>query len=315
MGQKPRKPATAARPLLRRIHDFDNGVSLYIHTLTRPIAPRPVLRLLELLADFRFFFPVSLSLFLAAPSSSPLRSHLLLPLLLCSLLDLLFVALLKFLVRRSRPSYADHAEYSAVVSVDNFSFPSGHSSRVCFVASVLSLSRPWILADLNRPRVAIGGGEVLTVDLLIAAVWAWALTTAVSRVALGRHYVIDVCCGACFGVLEALFTFRVLQFRGGTDAKTVCSVSSEDLKCIIFSDNCCQNMELVCVLSISDSHFARSETAELCMSFYICHLSDFITLLQTEELGRGIQGRKVTDTMWKSKTVEEFQEMKTVGII
>lgn len=34
-----------------------------------------------------------------------------------------------------------------------------------------------------------------------------------------------------------------------------------------------------------------AETAELYMSFYICHVSNFITLLlQTEELGRGIQG-------------------------
>lgn len=36
--------------------------------------------------------------------------------------------------------------------------------------------------------------------------------------------------------------------------------------------------------------------AELYMSFYICHGSNFISLLlQTEERG----GRKVTDTMWK----------------
>ncbi|KAL2345360.1 hypothetical protein Fmac_006645 [Flemingia macrophylla] len=203
-----------APPLLRRIHDLDNSISLYIHTLTRPFAPRPLLRLLELAADFRFFFPVSLSLFLAAPAASPLRSHLLLPLLLCSLLDLLFVALVKLLIRRSRPSYASHSDYSAVVSVDNFSFPSGHSSRVCFVASILSLSRPHILANLNSPRVAIRGHQVLPIDLLITAVWAWALTTVVSRVALGRHYVIDVCFGACFGFLEALFTFRLLHFRG-----------------------------------------------------------------------------------------------------
>ncbi|XP_020225624.1 probable lipid phosphate phosphatase beta [Cajanus cajan] len=214
MGQESPEPPPGGAALLGRIQNVDNSISLYIHTLTRPIAPRPLLRLLELVADFRFFFPVSLSLFLAAPSASPLRSHLLLPLLLCSLLDLLFIALVKFLVRRSRPSYANHSEYNAVVSVDNFSFPSGHSSRVCFVASIFSLSRPHILADLNSPRVAIRGHEVPPVDLLITAVWAWALTTVVSRVALGRHYVIDVCFGACFGVLEALFTFRVLQLRG-----------------------------------------------------------------------------------------------------
>lgn len=30
-------------------------------------------------------------------------------------------------------------------------------------------------------------------------------------------------------------------FCRGTDAKTVCFVSFEDLKCVILSDNCCQN--------------------------------------------------------------------------
>ncbi|KAL2962301.1 hypothetical protein AAZX31_17G134500 [Glycine max] len=214
MGHGP-KPPPAAPPLLRRIHNLDHTISLYIHNLTRPIAPRPLLRFLELLADFRFFFPVSLALYLAAPSSSTLRSHL-----LCSLLDLLFVALLKFLVRRSRPSYANHSQYNAVVSVDNFSFPSGHSSRVCFVASVFSLSRNSLLADLSRPRVAIlvrrwfARDDALAVDLLLAAAWAWAVITVISRVALGRHYVIDVFFGACFGVLEAMFTFRVLEFQG-----------------------------------------------------------------------------------------------------
>ncbi|KAK7330734.1 hypothetical protein VNO77_24932 [Canavalia gladiata] len=219
MGYQPPKSTATSPPLLRRIHNIDHSISLYIHTLTSPIAPRPLLRLLELLADFRCFFPVSLSLFLATPSSSPIRSHLLLPLLLCSLLDLLFIALLKFLVRRSRPSYATHSEYNAVVSVDNFSFPSGHSSRVFFVASIVSLSRPWILADLNHPRVTVlvrrwfEEDNVMAVDLLIAAVWSWALTTVLSRVALGRHYVLDVFFGACFGVLEALVTFHFLEFQ------------------------------------------------------------------------------------------------------
>ncbi|XP_061348271.1 probable lipid phosphate phosphatase beta [Gastrolobium bilobum] len=221
MGHQQPKSTTEALPLLRRIVSFDATVSLYIHTLTRPIAYRPFLRLLELFADFRFFFPVSLSVFLATPSSSPLRSQLLLPLILGSLLDLLFIALLKFLVRRSRPSYSNHDEYNAVVPVDNFSFPSGHSSRVVFIASIFYLSHHWIIdaiANLHHPRVAmlirrwIGGDEVMAVNLLVAAVWSWALATVISRVVLGRHYVLDVFFGACFGVLEAMFTLRFLKF-------------------------------------------------------------------------------------------------------
>lgn len=38
-----------------------------------------------------------------------------------------------------------------------------------------------------------------------------------------------------------------------------------------------------------------AETAELFMSFYICHVPNFISLPQTKELSIRIQGRKVAD--------------------
>lgn len=221
MGRKPRKSTPVSPPLLRRIASLDDRISRYIHIFTSPLAPKPLLRFLEHLADFRLFFPVTLSLFFATPSHSPLRPHLLLPLILCSLLDLIFIGFLKFLVQRPRPSYAIHGDYNAVVPVDKFSFPSGHSSRVCFIASIFSLSRARIVeavADPSHPRLALlihrwieEGDEAMTVNLLVAAVWSWALTTVVSRVVLGRHYVLDVGFGACFGVLEALITLHLLN--------------------------------------------------------------------------------------------------------
>ena len=224
MGRPP-PTTTTAPPLLRPLISLDANISYYLHTLTRPVTPKSLLVLLEILADFRFFFPVILSLFFATPSSSPLRTHLLFPLIVCSLLDLIFIALVKFLVRRSRPLYANHEEYNAVVAVDNFSFPSGHSSRVCFIASLFYLSQAAILnamADLKargHPRVAlfidqwIGGNEMTAVNLLVFVVCAWALVTAFSRIILGRHYVLDVFVGSCLGVLEALFTFHFLRFQ------------------------------------------------------------------------------------------------------
>lgn len=48
-------------------------------------------------------------------------------------------------------------------------------------------------------------GEVLV------AVWVWATVTAVSRILLGRHYVLDV--AAFLGVLEALFALRFLRLE------------------------------------------------------------------------------------------------------
>ncbi|KAJ7952479.1 Phosphatidic acid phosphatase (PAP2) family protein [Quillaja saponaria] len=221
------KPATDSHrsPLfLRHIISLDTSLSHSLHTLTKPILPQFLLHLLELSADFRFFFPVTLSTFLATPSSSPLRTQFLSPLIICSLLDLFVIALVKFLVGRSRPIYNNHGKYKAVVSVDNFSFPSGHSSRVCSIASLFYLSESAIIDAVaglkaeGRGGVGlvidgwIGGDEVRAVNFLILFVWMWAIVTSLSRVFLGRHFVLDVFVGAALGVLEALFTFHFLRY-------------------------------------------------------------------------------------------------------
>ncbi|CAF1711211.1 unnamed protein product [Brassica oleracea var. botrytis] len=78
----------------------------------------------------------------------------------------------------------------AAVSADHYSFPSGDTSRVFFVAA----------SDHGGVK-----GEVLV------AVWVWATVTAVSRILLGRHYVLDV--AAFLGVLEALFALRFLRLE------------------------------------------------------------------------------------------------------
>ncbi|XP_054823631.1 probable lipid phosphate phosphatase beta [Prosopis cineraria] len=223
MGHQP--PKSTAPPLLRPLVALDATISTSLHTLTRSITPRSLLLLLEFLADFRFTFPVLLSFFFVTPPSSPLRSHLLSPLLLCSLVDLLFIALVKFLVHRSRPLYGNHDEYNAVVSVDHFSFPSGHSSRAFFIASLFHFSRLSILNSLPDlksrapPAVTsflrwwIGQDDIVAVNLFLLLVWTWAVATAFSRITLGRHYVLDIFVGACLGVLEALFTLRFLRFQ------------------------------------------------------------------------------------------------------
>ncbi|CAN1187281.1 Probable lipid phosphate phosphatase beta [Linum perenne] len=93
-----------------------------------PFHPDGDLHLLEITADFQFSFPVSLALLL-----SPLSPQLL-PLFSPLLLDLAVVGLTKSIFRRARPSY-NHSSMSAVVAMDHYSFPSGHSTRVFFVTA------------------------------------------------------------------------------------------------------------------------------------------------------------------------------------
>ncbi|KAF8092482.1 hypothetical protein N665_0413s0024 [Sinapis alba] len=202
-------PSTAAT-FVGSILALDAAVSTAIHTAAKPFLPPFILLILEISADFRFSFPVSLSLLF----SPPLRPFLI-PFLLGLLLDLIFVGIVKLIFRRARPAY-NHPSMSAAVSADHYSFPSGHASRVFFVAASVhfftsvAIEAPGysFLDGWVRDRGdGVVKGEVLMV------VWIWATVTALSRILLGRHYVLDVAAGACLGVLEALFALRFLRFE------------------------------------------------------------------------------------------------------
>ena len=102
-------------------------------------------------------------------------------LLLALMLDLAVVGALKVSVRRKRPVY-NEKDMFATVSVDNYSFPSGHSTRAAMVAALF-------VAFLTREvwRLLIG---------------CWAVCVSASRVILGRHHVTDVICGVFIGFLQ-----------------------------------------------------------------------------------------------------------------
>lgn len=104
--------------------------------------------------------------------------------LLALLLDLLIVGLTKLIFKRQRPVY-NEKDMFATVSVDNFSFPSGHSTRATMVAALFNLliSSPCLRLLINL----------------------WACCVAVSRVVLGRHHVSDVVFGAMIGLGQYWF--------------------------------------------------------------------------------------------------------------
>ncbi|PQQ14194.1 putative lipid phosphate phosphatase beta [Prunus yedoensis var. nudiflora] len=221
-------------PLLRRLVTLDTTLSQRLHVLAKPFLPHFILHLLEISADFRFFFPLSLSL-LAAPtltltpspiqipgpgaSLSPIQiiRLLLSPLILGLLLDLALIGLIKLLFRAARPLY--NKNMNVAVSVDHFSFPSGHASRVCFVATLLHLSAAALADALVHLRPTspfidrwIGADPVSAISVLVLVAWTWAYATSFSRILLGRHFVTDVCAGACLGMFEGLVAFRFLRF-------------------------------------------------------------------------------------------------------
>lgn len=124
-----------------------------------------------------------------ACARAPDRHEATLRLLMALLLDVAVVGLLKIAVRRARPAY-NRDDMRATVSLDRFSFPSGHSSRAVLLL-VLAAHR------LLGPTCAGEPGAVL--GLLAATLWA--ASVAASRVLLGRHYAGDVAAGAVLGAV------------------------------------------------------------------------------------------------------------------
>lgn len=200
---------------------LDTNWSLLIHTVAAPVIPRGFLKILELSGDGRFWFPISIAIFL-----SPLSLHsnhlysFFLALFLGLVLDIAVIGPIKHLVRRPRPVY--NKGMGLTFSVDHWSFPSGHSSRVCFVAALCYLSVGEIVAGLEQLKMR--KGEIVDrwigdyddigkfVNLFALCMWIWAVLTSVSRVLLGRHFVFDVLVGACLGVLEGLVAYHFLRF-------------------------------------------------------------------------------------------------------
>ncbi len=111
-------------------------------------------------------------------------------LLLGLLLDLAEVGLLKVLFRRPRPRHNSIAkDMNIIVSADAYSFPSGHSSRVSFLAQ-------FALVFFGEQHHAI------------SVVFLWAFIVALSRCMMGRHYCSDVIVGLALGYVTIYLLTR-----------------------------------------------------------------------------------------------------------
>ncbi|XP_072176325.1 polyisoprenoid diphosphate/phosphate phosphohydrolase PLPP6-like [Diadema setosum] len=100
------------------------------------------------------------------------------------LLDLLVSFVIKALVRRPRPA-ANEDDMLMTVAVDNYSFPSGHCTRVAFLFYFFMTS-----------YVIPGYLQLLLLT--------WTMAVSVSRVLLGRHYWSDVVCGSIIGLIQGI---------------------------------------------------------------------------------------------------------------
>ncbi|XP_060100595.1 polyisoprenoid diphosphate/phosphate phosphohydrolase PLPP6-like [Heteronotia binoei] len=115
-------------------------------------------------------------------NNSPVGRELLINILFALVLDLVLVGVLKALVKRKRPTY-NKMDMFATVSVDQYSFPSGHASRTAMISR-------FVLSHFT-----------LTAPLRVLVV-LWAFVVGLSRVMLGRHNLTDVIFGLVMGYVQ-----------------------------------------------------------------------------------------------------------------
>lgn len=96
------------------------------------------------------------------------------------ILDCLFIAIIKAIVRRRRPTVDPYA-----MGPDVYSFPSGHASRSTMIFCFFIFLNP--ISFIFRP-----------------AIFAWTASICVSRLLLYRHHILDVVAGIFVGIFEAL---------------------------------------------------------------------------------------------------------------
>ncbi|XP_040844833.1 phospholipid phosphatase 6 [Ochotona curzoniae] len=141
---------------------------------------RPLMKLLEISGHG---IPWLLgTLYCLTRSDSQAGREVLMNLLFALLLDLLLVGLIKGLVRRRRPAH-NQMDMFVTLSVDRYSFPSGHATRAAMVSR-------FILKHL-----------VLAIPLRVLVI-VWAFILGLSRVMLGRHNVTDVAFGFVLGYMQ-----------------------------------------------------------------------------------------------------------------
>lgn len=112
-------------------------------------------------------------------------------LLVALIFDLAVVGTLKLWAKRSRPSYNNKEDMFCTVSVDNYSFPSGHATRA-------SMATYYLLEHLKM-------GFPVRILLRI-----WCILIGFSRVILGRHHVSDVVAGFFIGYFQFIFVENYL---------------------------------------------------------------------------------------------------------
>ena len=184
----PRMNSPLVRGIQQSLDNLDKSISKAIYSKCQKFMPRlkPFLIALEWSCNGLVWLASTMVLIVCNQQQSSMLPKLVIGLIV----DILYVATIKALARRRRPTYAYQRDQMIVASVDKHSFPSGHCSRSAYVAlfarHYFVHSSPFFSFIVNL----------------------WAASVCSSRVLLGRHHVLD--CVA--GITLAWFNYTI-QFH------------------------------------------------------------------------------------------------------
>lgn len=218
-------PPGQPQSMLDQIIDFDRRFSAWVHEQGLGIFFYIFLRTLEFSGDGVFLIPCAAATFIApTPKLTPELRMFFFNLFMAFLFDLIFVSIIKKIVRRPRPSY--NRGHFMTVQVDHWSFPSGHSTRALMVVTFFWLYLPmwkeqsasvWMPFIVNLFQKYINflddflpTAENFLISIIAGVVTTWAIATTSSRIILGRHFFCDVVAGSLLGIFESIFAHHLL---------------------------------------------------------------------------------------------------------
>lgn len=172
----------------------DNAFDSYIQAALHPLSNRVGLLFLTRLTffgSFPFLFPAYLIFIVMNVWNGRIRYGLSVAGVATG--GFLSVQLLKLIVQRYRPLVP------LIPNVNDYSFPSGHSTSSLIFSAVLSYS----LWHSGLPRAARMSGVVF--------LGVWAFFIGMSRILLNVHYPTDVAAGFCFGGLWIIAWYQFIR--------------------------------------------------------------------------------------------------------
>ncbi|KAH8952475.1 hypothetical protein BDL97_09G087500 [Sphagnum fallax] len=218
----------AATSFLQQVLEYDQQISRHVYQQCLGSFSYPFVRFCEVSGDGLFWIPATALIWLFPTALTPETRAFVFNLFIAFIIDLIVVGAIKGTVKRSRPVH--NKGHVVIVAMDHWSFPSGHSTRVVMIATLCWLNiglwkdefeqvwLPHLLKPLRHSRLPALHKFPLMIDEDYDGVWTfalmilstWALATAISRIVLGRHYVLDVAAGVILGYLEGVFLHFML---------------------------------------------------------------------------------------------------------